>query len=68
MSSKIVFKLFILFIIQQHTPPQNGIENNKMQEPKKLTIRMNFSSKHNNTAKNEIAYQYHWGRIIGGFL
>ena len=39
-----------------------------MNESKKLTIRVSFKPQHNSIAKDDMAYQYHWGRVIGGSL
>ena len=36
-----------------------------MQDQKKLNIRINFRPEQKNIVNDEIAYQYHWGRIIG---
>ena len=39
-----------------------------MNESKKLTIRVSFKPQHNSIAKDDMAYHYHWGRVIGGSL
>jgi hypothetical protein len=45
--------------------PINASEHHKMNELKKLTIRISFPAKQDRAPENKNRYHYHWRRITG---